>query len=55
MVSLIGLYLLTSLIFEVDIATNDSKMEKVLLEELEELGIKKYKFKKSYEDSFCIW
>ena len=48
LISLISLYLITSLIFEVDVVTNDSKMEKVLLEELEELGIKKYKFKKSY-------
>ena len=48
LISLIGLYLITSLIFEVDVVTNDSKMEKVLLEELEELGIKKYKFKKNY-------
>ena len=48
LISLIFLYLITSLIFEVDVVTNDSKMEKVLLEELGELGIKKYKFKKSY-------
>ena len=48
LISLISLYLVTSLIFEVDIITNDSKMEKVLLEELEELGIKKFKFKKKY-------
>lgn len=47
-ISLIGLYLITSLIFEVDVVTNDSKMENVLIEELEEYGIKKYRFKKNY-------
>lgn len=47
-IALIALYIVTSLIFEVDVITNDSKMEKVLIEELSELGIKKYKFKKNY-------
>ena len=42
------LYIITSLIFEINVVTNDSKMEKVLLEELNKLGIKKYKFKKNY-------
>lgn len=42
------IYIITSLVFEIDIITNDSKMEEVLLEELKELGIKKYTFKKSY-------
>ena len=48
LIAFISLYLVTSLIFEVDVVTNDSKMEKILLEELNELGIKKYNFKKSY-------
>lgn len=48
LVSLIGLYLITSLIFEVDIVTNDSKMENILISELEKYGIKKYRFKKNY-------
>ena len=47
-ISFIFLYLITSIIFEIDVITNDSKMEKLLIEELNELGIKKYKFKKSY-------
>ena len=48
LISLISLYLVTGLIFEIDVVTNDSKVEKELIEELEELGIKKYKFKKNY-------
>lgn len=47
-ISLIVLYITTSLIFKIDVITNDSKMEKELIEALEELGIKKYKFKKNY-------
>ena len=47
-ISFIFLYVTTSLIFEIDIVTNDSKMEKILLEELNELGIKKYNLKKNY-------
>lgn len=48
LLSLIGLYLVTSLIFEVDIITNDSKMENILINELKKHGIKKYNFKKNY-------
>ena len=48
LIAFIGLYLTTSLIFEIDIVTNDSKMEKILLDELSELGINKYKLKKNY-------
>ena len=47
-ICLLLLYILTNMIFNIDIITNDSKMEKVLLEELDELGIKKYNFKKDY-------
>ena len=50
MIALIVLYLLSNIIFYVDIVTNDSKMESTLREELNDLGIKKYKFKKDYED-----
>ena len=39
LISLISLYLVTSLIFEVDVITNDSKMENILIAELEEYGI----------------
>ena len=42
------LYLITNTIFSIDVITNDSKMKQILKEELEELGIKKYKFKKDY-------
>ena len=38
------------MIFEIDIITNDSKMEFTLREELNDLGIKKYNFKKSYTE-----
>lgn len=48
LLSLIFLYIITSMIFDVDVITNDSKMKNILLEELEELGISKYKFKKNY-------
>ena len=44
----ISLYIITNMIFEIDVITNDSKMENILIEELDELGIKKYKFKKNY-------
>lgn len=48
LISLIWLYIITSLIFEIDVITNDSKMEKILISELESMGIKKYNFKKNY-------
>ena len=48
LISLITLYIITSLIFEIDVITNDSKMENILINELEEMGIKRYKFKKNY-------
>lgn len=48
LISFVYIYIITSIIFEVDVITNDSKMEKLLIEELNELGIRKYKFKKSY-------
>ena len=48
LIALVFLYIISSMIFSVDVITNDLKMEKILLEELEELGIKKYSFKKNY-------
>ena len=49
-ICLVLLYILTNMIFNIDIITNDSKMEKVLLEELEDMGIKKYSFKRNYDE-----
>ena len=49
-VALLFLYIVTNIIFSIDIITNDSKMENLLKEELSEFGIKKYNFKKSYND-----
>lgn len=48
LIALIFLYITTNIIFEIDVITNDKKQEKVLLEELSELGIKKYNLKKDY-------
>lgn len=49
-IAFIFLYIISSMIFEIDIITNDSKMEFTLREELNDLGIKKYNFKKSYTE-----
>lgn len=49
LIALIFLYVITNMIFNIDIITNDSKMEKTLIYELEELGVKKYNFKKNYD------
>lgn len=49
LIALSIIYFLSNMIFYVDVITNDSKMEQVLIEELSELGIKKYKFKKNYK------
>lgn len=46
----IFLYLLSNIIFEIEILTNDSNMSKVLLSELNKYGIEKYKFKKNYNE-----
>jgi len=48
LVSLISLYIITNLIFSIDIITNDSSMKLKIEEELNNNGISKYKFKKSY-------
>lgn len=50
LIALIFIYIISNIIFDVDIITNDSKMENILLIELKELGIKKYNFKKNYND-----
>ena len=50
LVALIVLYILSNMIFYVDVVTNDSKMETTLINDLKEYGIDKYKFKKNYED-----
>ena len=48
LICFIFLYLLTSLIFKIDIITNDRKMEEKIRNELEKYGISLYKFKKDY-------
>ena len=45
---LLILYILSDLIFTIDIVTTDSKMREILLEDLNKGGIKKYSFKKNY-------
>ena len=45
---LIILYILSNIIFDINIITTDSKMKEILLEDLNNEGIKKYKFKKNY-------
>ncbi len=44
------LTLLSNTIFEIEIVSNDNKMIKILLRELEYNGIEKYRFKKSYSE-----
>ena len=48
--SIILIYVISNLIFNINIITNDSKMKEILLKELENLGIKKYSFKLSYSE-----
>ena len=48
LISLIFLYVLSNIIFNIEVVTNDSKMKNILLEELDSYGIKKYNFKKNY-------
>lgn len=50
LVALIFMNIITNLIFSIDILTNDSKMKNELINELKDLGIKKYSFKKTYEE-----
>lgn len=46
--SIVILFILENMIFEVEIVTNDSKIRKILNEELEKYDIEKYKLVKSY-------
>lgn len=50
LVALVSIYTITNMIFYVDVITNDSKMESNLIEELSDLGIRKYRFKKNYNE-----
>jgi len=50
LVCLIILYIVTNLIFSIDIITNDSNMKIKIEEELNNNGVSKYKFKKSYKE-----
>lgn len=50
LVALIFMNIITNLIFSIDILTNDSKMKNELINELKDLGIKKYSFKKTYDE-----
>lgn len=49
-ISLILIFTLSKMIFNVEIITNDSSMRRVLLSELESHNIKKYSFQKKYDD-----
>lgn len=44
------LYCLSNFIFKIEVIHNDSKIRNLMMTELEENGIKKYTFKKSYND-----
>ena len=50
LICLIILYIVTNLIFSIDIITNDNNMKIKIEEELNNNGVSKYKFKKSYKD-----
>lgn len=50
LICLILLYIVTNLIFSIDIITNDSNMKLKIEEELINNGISKYKFKKNYNE-----
>ena len=49
-VGIIYIYVVTNMIFFIDVITNDSNMEKSIKEELKNFGIEKYKFKKNYNE-----
>lgn len=46
--SIAAIYFLSNIIFSIDIIYNDQKIVKLLVQELEKNGIKKYHFKKDY-------
>lgn len=50
LICLIFLYVITNLIFSINIITNDNLMKLKIEEELKNNGISKYKFKKSYKE-----
>lgn len=49
-ISLIVIKLFSSMIFNIEVVYNDSKWRKFIIEELEKKGIKKYSFKKSFNE-----
>ena len=48
LICMIFLYILSNIVFNIEVITNDTNMKQTLLEELDENGLKKYNFKKSY-------
>ena len=48
-ISIFIIYFFSHLLFSIDVITNDSKMEEVILKELKELGIKRFSIKKGYK------
>ncbi len=48
--SIVFLYFLSKMIFEIEIVTNDQNMKNVLMKELKSLSIDKYHFQKSYQE-----
>ena len=48
--SLAGLIFLSNVIFEIEIVHPKEEIREILYRDLEELGIKKYKFKKTYKE-----
>jgi len=50
LVAFVFLYFITNMVFSIEVVTNDSKMSETLKNELNEYGIKKYNFKKNYNE-----
>src|SRR5699024_9641860 len=48
--ALLIIFVLSNMIFEIKIETQNKELKTLLIKELENYGIKKYKFKKNYED-----
>lgn len=48
--SIILLFILSNIIFSIDVIHSDSKLKKLIYQQLEYNGIKKYRFKKSYDE-----
>ena len=49
-IGLIILYVVTNLIFSIDIMSNDTNLKERLYNDLNSLGLKKYRFKKNYQE-----